>query len=761
MYRVCIFFALFSLAAAPTAAGELPSGKWVRLGQGGIGQRACGALVYAPEVKRFLVLGGGAHWNAKGNQPYGDLALDIAEGKWENWYPLGKSFGPRFGPCSPPKFKHYYGNEFADAEGTNRANPNAHMWRWLYGCAAYDHHGGRFYFHGSGVTWSYAPAERRWAGIETATHPARDAGGPVLWSSMCYDSTRKQLVLFGGGNATTARGDVGTWTFDPASKTWTDLKLETQPPPRANSRLAFDAAAEVTVLFGGDQLDQLLADTWVFDGKGWQERKPDLSPSPRAGHAVLWMPRSKKLLLLGGYDYDSGGGYHGQYYKSRPLDAWTYDAEADRWGLVAVYGNGKSVPPNCSNGFLKAAVGDGDVVAIFDQRGGTWLCRMDTVRVDGAGTARHGVKPGAVARRERFYDPDWYAKDIPAADLAKTAAEYAALPVNRWVRRNPPKVPRPNMDWGSAMYLHGLDVIARFSGGHCAYSGTAPQVFDPRTNRWSIPFAPEFPMDHCNSDGGVPGEWSFKGRPWMPGHTWKATGVDKSGKRLVYLGRSYTWFFDPEKKAWERSEAKHPPRDVRKATVCWTPKGAAVLNCGRGGSKASLFLIDDATGEWKPMPVKGTLPHTAIDCLSTVYDSKRDRILIIAPTQKDRPGSVAAYDMKTGEAKWLDPAGRAKAVSRMRESVYIPEHDMVMTGGRVRGPDGKLVWALYDCAANKWRVCDFPGDDPLSNRGKKAAHSVSMGMMYDTRRKLIWVVDTNSQLTVLKFDPKTAALQDL
>jgi hypothetical protein len=80
----------------------------------------------------------------------------------------------------------------------------------------------------------------------------------------------------------------------------------------------------------------------------------------------------------------------------------------------------------------------------------------------------------------------------------------------------------------------------------------------------------------------------------------------------------------------------------------------------------------------------------------------------------------------------------------------------------VNGPEGKLMWTFYDCAKNKWLVCDFPGADPLTHRrGKKVAHSVSMGLMYDTRRKLIWVVDTNSQLTALRFDPKTAGLKDL
>ena len=221
---------IFLTAAAISPAGELPTNQWVQLKDADIGQRACGALVYSPEAGRFLVLGGGLAWNAKGDQPYGDLALDLAEGKWENWYPTGKSFGPKFGPCQPPKFKEYYGNVFADVEGTNRVNPNAHMWRWIYGLCAREPDAKKFYFHGGGATWSYDPAARKWEGIETTTHPAKAGVGPLLWSSMCYDAERKRFVLFGGGNVQSERGDAGTWLFDPAAKQWAELKLDKQPP---------------------------------------------------------------------------------------------------------------------------------------------------------------------------------------------------------------------------------------------------------------------------------------------------------------------------------------------------------------------------------------------------------------------------------------------------------------------------------------------------------------------------------------------------
>src|SRR5262249_55532899 len=41
--------------------------------------------------------------------------------------------------------------------------------------------------------------------------------------------------------------------------------LGAEPPPRALSTIAYDAKTKLYVLFGGDHLDYLTNDTWVFD----------------------------------------------------------------------------------------------------------------------------------------------------------------------------------------------------------------------------------------------------------------------------------------------------------------------------------------------------------------------------------------------------------------------------------------------------------------------------------------------------------------
>ena len=42
---------------------------------------------------------------------------------------------------------------------------------------------------------------------------------------MCYDPVNKRVLLFGGGNVLSERGDPGTWAYDPASNTWSQWQF--------------------------------------------------------------------------------------------------------------------------------------------------------------------------------------------------------------------------------------------------------------------------------------------------------------------------------------------------------------------------------------------------------------------------------------------------------------------------------------------------------------------------------------------------------
>jgi hypothetical protein len=110
------------------------------------------------------------------------------------------------------------------------------------------------------------------------------------------------------------------------------------PCARRNSPLAFDEKNRVFVLFGGDHEDYLMNDTWVLDlvKKSWRRAKPDRAPSPRAGHALCGLPKSGRVALYEGYVQSSSTDYGAVPYRTLdPCQLWLFDPKADRWLLAA------------------------------------------------------------------------------------------------------------------------------------------------------------------------------------------------------------------------------------------------------------------------------------------------------------------------------------------------------------------------------------------------------------------------------------------
>src|SRR5205807_4636153 len=168
------------------------------------------------------------------------------------------------------------------------------------------------------------------------------------------------------------------------------------------------------------------------------------------------------------------------------------------------------------------------------------------------------------------------------------------------------------------------------------------------------------------------------------GHTYKATGYDPHRKCLIFAPRNYTHFFDPKIGEWSRGPERNPYRpSFYVVTVCATPAGAVVWADRRDGRGAGLWRLDRASRAWRPLPLEGELPAKSADQHGLAYDSKRDRLLFFSGIGKNK-GDVAAYDVKTGKAKWLGAAGKERAGVPSRETIYLPDVDMVLIGARVK-----------------------------------------------------------------------------
>jgi hypothetical protein len=125
---------------------------------------------------------------------------------------------------------------------------------------------------------------------------------------MAYDSTRGVHVMYGGFRPTGVLGD--TWEYDGAARTWTSrTPPDPGPGPRFWFQLAFDAARNQTLLFGGAQSDTIqLGDTWIWDGQAgvWTQRSPPVQPSARQLYTLTYDNFRELVLLQCGSRVDHG-----------------------------------------------------------------------------------------------------------------------------------------------------------------------------------------------------------------------------------------------------------------------------------------------------------------------------------------------------------------------------------------------------------------------------------------------------------------------
>lgn len=107
--------------------------------------------------------------------------------------------------------------------------------------------------------------------------------------------------------------------------------LEGGPARRNGQVMAFDSRRGVTVLFGGSAYGRVPGanfdnffnsnETWEWDGTGWTQRTPPLSPPPLAEAGMAYDARRGRMVLFGGKKYDSPA-------SSAPF---TYSAETWEW----------------------------------------------------------------------------------------------------------------------------------------------------------------------------------------------------------------------------------------------------------------------------------------------------------------------------------------------------------------------------------------------------------------------------------------------
>jgi hypothetical protein len=368
---------------------------------------------------------------------------------------------------------------------------------------------------------------------------------------------------------------------------------------------------------------------------------------------------------------------------------------------------------------------------LFDAKSGEWSCEGDSAKL--------GVPPGTRLYRTVVpaYGPCWY-DAAPPGDPKATADWLAALKANAWAEVPMPERSCPERDWGTATYDPDRDQIYRWTGGHCADPSNIVSTYHPGINRWSIGYV-----------GEIYGKgMSFNGRPDCLNHTYLHMAYDPVSKCLVASTTAGTCVYDPDIRDWVSSADQPYNHHIYETCTVSTPRGVVVWTPGFFG------LFDAREKAWKPLPVNGKLPRSCTDGSALVHDPKRD-VLWMATFlgYQKASGQIWRYDMKSGEVQALTPAGQETIGKgrgfdkEIRECVYLPKLDLVLFNNFVADRE-----VAYDPEKNRWVLL---GIAKAGNLG-----TVSIGLVYDTRRDLVWGMSNYKHIYVLKIDPATVSVSD-
>ncbi|MHB8290075.1 MAG: sialidase family protein [Acidimicrobiales bacterium] len=145
------------------------------------------------------------------------------------------------------------------------------------------------------------PSTWTWNGDTwTQQHPTQSPPSRID-AQMAYDAAAHQVVLFGGFRVGGSLGELDdTWTWNGAN--WTQQHPAQSPPSLGGASMAYDAATRQVVLFGGGNGSPFrsLNETWTWNGATWTEHHPAQSPPGTPLASMAYDAATQSILLFGG-----------------------------------------------------------------------------------------------------------------------------------------------------------------------------------------------------------------------------------------------------------------------------------------------------------------------------------------------------------------------------------------------------------------------------------------------------------------------------
>lgn len=342
-------FTFVTAAALPGI--PLPNGTWnMVLTQGlPVESNDWEQLVYAPAVKRSIMLSQYHQFGTEANETL--LGYNFESNAWdildmgglfhtENMPEGGESQGYfDYNPNNSTLIYH------CCTSGSNQAENANHTWWYdllgqsgrdkqtspeppfmaLQPGGAFDPAHNVFLVEGGASyvgTWTYQPASNTW----TATSPAGTLPDPsLILPAVAYNSSNQKVYLFGGRDGTTYNSSL--YAYDVPSNTWTLIMPANgvTPPGRYRTNFAYDSTNNIFLLYGGQNVSGVLGDTWVYDvaANTWTQLSPPLSPplANVADFARLAYDSDHNVFVLA---HKGTGGYFEGTWLTLAIQTWLF-----------------------------------------------------------------------------------------------------------------------------------------------------------------------------------------------------------------------------------------------------------------------------------------------------------------------------------------------------------------------------------------------------------------------------------------------------
>ena len=300
--------------------------------------------------------------------------------------------------------------------------------------------------------------------------------------------------------------------------------------------------------------------------------------------------------------------------------------------------------------------------------------------------------------------------------------------------------------WGTAAYDPDRHQFLLWSGGHASSWENEVDHFSVRGSVWTISYPPDAcinPTETLSTWAGYGGVKTFFDRV-VPGHSYHYVAYDSSGR---YFYRSAV--YDVRAREWRKPL---PGFLGTGEFLISTPHGVVSL------STTGNCRFDAKAERWEKLPWEGpAIRQFGCDQSAVAYDSRRDCLWAFNT-------EVIKYDFKTGKAEQVktECQPKVKPWFLVRESVCIPDADLVLSPVTVKAKDGWTGWLAWDLTAHKYLAVDLPrnaGGKP--GQFELAGKSQHMALAYDAELNVVLLNDMpNKAVWALRLDRKTAKIAD-